>query len=247
MLRSIAASVTGGMNGSSSSSTNGVNGDAGHHDDDQGSSSSSSTTRTLLIIHAESNTRLAIQGIPAEIHGHASNLRDDFIDHLNESGKSEKLAALAAPKALDDDDEEEGDAAAKVAPVDIVLPLLVTAHWLDFLSRQTAAFNSAIVPLISSSTAYFAEKHLDNSTIDIHEAAHRAKLDVDEKKLVISAWVRSVSLLGTGNYGPRGKIWQDKAQSGTVVYAVFGGQGSNEYYWDEMEVGDCSTIGDILS
>ena len=246
MLRSIAASVTGGMNGSSSSSpTNGINGH--DHVDEAAASSSSSTTRTLLIIHAESNTRLAIQGIPAEIHGHASNLRDDFIDHLNESGKSEKLAALAAPKALDDDDEEEGDAAAKVAPVDIVLPLLVTAHWLDFLSRQTAAFNSAIVPLISSSTAYFAEKHLDNSTIDIHEAAHRAKLDVDEKKLVISAWVRSVSLLGTGNYGPRGKIWQDKAQSGTVVYAVFGGQGSNEYYWDEMEVGKSTTINDILS
>jgi len=208
--------TNGALNGNGSSALNGH----GHGSDAGSSSGSGSSERSLLLIHSESNTRLAITGIPETLYGLASDLRDEFFEGLRESGKYTQLI----PEAQDNDDEEEEGAVKQVNNT----PLLLASYWLQFLAPQ----HHAAKPILGASKNFFAKQFLVNNTIDIHSIA--SKLDVDERKAVIGGWVSVCAKLGQEDFGPKGKIWQ--GDSSINLYAVFGGQGSNEYYWDEMEV-----------
>lgn len=187
-----------------------------------GSSTSSNTQRSLLIIHKPSNTRLSIDGVPETLLGYAVDLKDEFLEHLNESGKGEKLVLEAAPKAsADDEDDEQDEASASSSSSSSSnnAHLFLASYWLEFLSSPSK--HEISLPILSSSRDYFLSHFMNKSTLDIHSIAGKLN-DVDEKKLVLKSWFETCSKIGDGYYGPTGKIWDGK--SDTNIYAVFGGQ-----------------------
>lgn len=211
--------LNGGLNGNASTSNG--NGAAGSH----------GGNRSLLVIHKPSNTRLTIDGVPETLLGLAIDIREEFLEHLNESGKGDKLVSEAAPSENEEDEEEQqdGSSSSSNAVKSSNAQLFLASYWLDFITPK----HSIATPILQASRDYFAKIFLKSSTLDIHDIAGKLS-DVDEKKLVIRSWIEACAKLDGKDFGPKGKIWDDK--SPTSIYAVFGGQGSNEYYWDEMEV-----------
>ena len=205
--------------------TNGLN---GHASVDGASPSSSgqaqASSRVLILVHSESATRLPITGVPEGVYGLAADLRDEFFDELKESGRYAQL--IPEPSSGSEPDEE----AAGVDTPENTSSLLLASYWLQFLAPQ----HEVAQPILAASKDYFSRAFLMDGAKDIHDLA--SKLDVAEKKTVIGAWIAVSAKLGNG-FGARGKIW-DPASKTTSLYAVFGGQGSNEYYWDEMEVSE---------
>lgn len=205
-------------NGTTASASSNLNGSSASHN---GSSpSSSNTQRSLLIIHKPSNTRLSIDGVPETLLGYALDLRDEFLEHLNESGKGEKLVLEAAPKASsDEDNEQQQDEASSSSTSSNNAHLFLASYWLEFLSSPSK--HEISLPILSSSRDYFLSHFMQQSTLDIHSIAGKLN-DVDEKKLVLRSWFETCSKIGDGYYGPTGKIWDGK--NNTNIYAVFGGQ-----------------------
>lgn len=212
------------VNGSSKvNGLNGLNGSSSH------SPSTSSEGRPIHIIHSESGTKLTIPGIPGDIYGLAADLRDEFIEILKQDGRGASLVPEGS--------EEEQDERIQRDPFVREVPaLLLASYWLDHLAAQ----HQLTRPILSASRTYFVGRFLSKnpqageSDVDVHTLCSR--LDTGERKAVIGAFVRASSLLDDArdDYGPRGKLWTTAEK--LSVYAVFGGQGSNEYYWDEMEV-----------
>lgn len=219
----------GNTNGTGSSATSHANGNGISHP---------ASHRSLLIIHKPSNTRLAIDGVPETILGFALDLKDEFLEHLNESGKGDKLVAEAAPAPVDEDDEQPEHDPSSSSSSSSSAPkhnaqLFLASYWLDFITPK----HDLATPILQASRDYFASTFLLNSTLDIHSVAGKLS-DTDDKKLVLKSWINACAKLGAEDFGPIGKIWDEK--SNTSIYAVFGGQGSNEYYFDEFEVGRLS-------
>jgi len=181
---------------------------------------------SLLIIHKLSNTRLSIDGVPETLLGFALDLKDEFLEHLNESGKGEKLVLEAAPS--DEEAEEDETPEAALARQSNNAQLFLASYWLEFITPK----HDLATPILQASRDYFAFTFLRNSTLDIHSVAGKLS-DTDDKKLVLKSWINACAKLGD-DFGPTGKIWDEK--SNTSIYAVFGGQGSNEYFFDEFEV-----------
>lgn len=228
-------------------SSNGLNGTNGHHHHVNGtssssSSSSSSSKRTLLIQHVETHTKVVVPGIPETVYGLADSLRDEFVDHLKQDGRADRLTPEAAAGNSADDNEDDGDedeegGASKAATNNSALFLL--SYWLDFLVQSTALQHAFSTPILAASRDHFSTRFLANGQRDIHDLA-AGITDTDEKKLVVRSWVAACARLGGTDFGAKGKIWRDDAS--TKIYAVFGGQGSNEYYWDEMEVSEAFLV-----
>lgn len=224
------------MNGLNGHAANGgTNGYNGASSSSSSASSSSNGTRQLQLVHSESSTRLAIPNIPESIFGLAVDLRAEFFDLLKENGNIEKLIP-DTPAGGDEGEDEEDGAAAGANVTSNHSALLLMGYWLEFLVQQ----HSATRPIQAASLAYFRAHFLANDSKDLHSLV--SKLDVDEKKLVLSSFIAlSVRVYGDDpaaggapEFGPPGKLWSRDFK--TSIYAVFGGQGSNEYYWDEMEV-----------
>jgi hypothetical protein len=216
----------GGLNGITSSISSLLGGNGAS------SSSSSSSSRSLLVIHKPSNTRLSIEKVPETLLGFALDLKDEFLEHLNESGKGDKLVVEAAPQDVEEDEDESNTALSRQQP-STNAQLFLAAYWLDFITPK----HDLATPILQASRDYFASVFLRNSTLDIHSVAGKLS-DTDDKKLVLKSWINACNKLGGIDFGPTGKIWDEK--SNTSIYAVFGGQGSNEYFFDEFEVGSPS-------
>lgn len=212
-------------NGNGTGTGNGSNGSHAH--------------RSLLVIHKPSNTRLSIDNVPETLLGFALDLKDEFLEHLNESGKGDKLVAEAAPQEIDEDDEEAIAAASSSSAGPLHnAQLFLASYWLEFITPK----HDIATPILQASRDYFAAVFLVNSTLDIHSIAGKLS-DTDDKKLVLRSWINACAKLGS-DFGPTGKIWDEK--SATSIYAVFGGQGSNEYFFDEFEVSFFSSVPSIL-
>lgn len=203
-----------------------------------GASSSSSSSRSLLIIHKPSKTHLSIEQVPETLLGFALDLKDEFLEHLNESGKGEKLVLEAAPQEVEEEEEDSSSAVARSQPANNA-QLFLAAYWLEFITPK----HDLATPILQASRDYFAQVFLKNSTLDIHSVAGKLS-DTDDKKLVLKSWINACNKLGGVDFGPTGKIWDEK--SNTSIYAVFGGQGSNEYFFDEFEVGPSSLPSKIM-
>ncbi|KAL7003882.1 fatty acid synthase alpha subunit Lsd1 [Cystobasidiomycetes sp. EMM_F5] len=243
-MSSVVAAVSAAVNGIGGGRVNGANGDA--------SSDNSTTTTTLLLIHPESNTRTAIP-IENSLLSHALNLREEFIDSLGEGPRGLRLKELANEYAEQRREGEADDGESPVSTPPTPLPLLLSAYWLDYLVNHIVTRTSSAKDtrnVLASSLDHFQAAYLVDFSIDIHQAANQPtgqhSLDLEERKTVIASYVEAVGRVypgDDGHYGPRGRMWREGEE--TRVYAVFGGQGSNEYYWDEMEVG--LSIGDPLA
>jgi hypothetical protein len=214
------------MNGFSHSNANGLNGSAGNGNNASGSNGNSTTStgaphRSLLVIHKPSNTRLSIDGVPDTLLGLAIDLRDEFLEHLQESGKSDKLVAEAAPGPVEEDDDGNEIPSTQTNNANLFL----ASYWLDFIAPK----HELSRPILKASRDFFANTFMNKSTRDIHDIAGTLS-DTDDKKLVLKRWIQACVKIGDEDFGPTGKIWD--SNSNTSVYAVLGGQGTNESYWD---------------
>ena len=228
----MAAATTNGVNGHAQDAANGhghaqdaANGH-GHANQEEGQG------RTLLIQDASSGSKLSIHGIPIEVFGLADQLRDEFVDYLKNEQRSSRLAVPAPDGDADDAEEEPGSGNASSGTTLNNSPLFLASYWLEFLALQ---HSDTARPILIASRAFFSSTFLAKGTLDIHTLGGTLS-DVEEKKLVLSAWVGVCARIGDGEFGPRGQIWREENGGRVRTYAVFGGQGSNEYYWDEMEV-----------
>ena len=227
------------MNGAAAAA---VNGHANGHSSSSHSAESHGS-RTLLIQHSGSGSKLSIPDIPIEVFGLADQLRDEFQDYLAGSESSadgqvqvRSSRLVAVPEGAEDAEEDQEDGATSGAPTVNNAPLFLASYWMEFLALQYGS-NTAR-PILVATRDYFSTTFLSDGSLDIHSIGATLP-DVQEKKLVISAWVKLCAKIGDGQFGAKGQIWrEDNTREGGRVrnYAAFGGQGSNEYYWDEMEV-----------
>ncbi|TIC66451.1 hypothetical protein E3Q02_01872 [Wallemia mellicola] len=89
--------------------------------------------------------------------------------------------------------------------------------------------------VLQASLVHFHQVHLTN--IDVHNLT--AKLDADLRKLVLSAYFKSKASLEAANLetpkSPAAALIEQSLQGNANVYALFGGQGANEVYFDELQ------------
>ncbi|OAV94208.1 hypothetical protein PTTG_27068 [Puccinia triticina 1-1 BBBD Race 1] len=194
-------------------------------------------TRPHLIAHPPSGARLSLALPAAEpLLSLAETARDAFLGWLDRQPDAALLQPPAAERDADDDDgdgeEERADQQAHDTAAEPSLVLL--AHYLLFLA-STAAQNA---PLIRPAIAHFHTHVLDSPPTDIHSAAADLTSSDPARRLVIRAYFQArhalpPTLAHELPGPPLGKLW-DKAQQGKKLVGVFGGQGVNETYWQEL-------------
>ncbi|KAG8997734.1 3-oxoacyl-[acyl-carrier-protein] synthase [Tulasnella sp. JGI-2019a] len=146
----------------------------------------------------------------------------------------EEFVHTYKPTAVVLEDEEGVVSNSEELPVE-----LITAFAAFVASRvnEDEASRSGRVSLLKATLAKFTSQYL--STIDIHSLA--TNFDAELRKQVLSSYFFSLSTLESHVEAanvPRAKqsALFDAAAKGTAsVYAIFGGQGVNEIYFDELQ------------
>ncbi|PLW42844.1 hypothetical protein PCANC_06854 [Puccinia coronata f. sp. avenae] len=110
--------------------------------------------------------------------------------------------------------------------------LILLAHFLQFLSTRPR--DHAIIP---ATLKHFHSKILKNNSIDLHSAAFQQTSSEEARRLVIRAYYLARHALPNNVPDlpslPVGRLWKHDEPQKKLV-GVFGGQGVNETYWQEL-------------
>lgn len=193
-------------------------------------------TRPLALVHAPSQCKVSIAVSSAHDDWVAAEvLRESFaaLDDPNAVG----LDGAAGAPLNDNDDDDDAEERAKESDE---RQLALAAHFLKHVAERTEIGSDTALhtgQVLASSFAFFHARFLpqrDND--DVHSLA--AALMPDVRKLVLAAYFLARSRLQQlGEHVPVAKsALLEHAGDDVQLYALFGGQGMNEVYFDELQV-----------
>lgn len=199
------------------------------------------TARPLVLLHPTTQTRVSIhvpstpqEWIAAEV------ARDTFQDWLHAQEKSGHLIGFDAVEA----DEDNPDAAADDnAEKELVLSAYFLSHVASLLTFPSTATSPATAAVLLSAYSFFVSRFL--SETDIHSLA--ASLPSPIRALAISSYFAArtkLEIAGLGKNVPKSlesALLKEASSGSAELYALFGGQGMNEVYFEEIEVSFCSS------
>ncbi|KAA1103250.1 beta subunit of fatty acid synthetase [Puccinia graminis f. sp. tritici] len=206
------------------------------------------STRPHIITHHPSRARLSFP-IPTteEILSQAEITRDEFLRWLDQQLDSPLLqlshqrGQRSEEEGGEEEEEEGGGGVEKVdggAQIDEQrgqeASLLLLAHYLQFLSTRPGPFNHN--ELIHISLTHFHSVILKNLSLDLHSAAFHQTTSDEARRLVIKAYFLARHALSDSDCPrpPVGKLWSADGVPQKKLVGVFGGQGVNETYWQEL-------------
>ncbi|GAA5825048.1 hypothetical protein JCM11251_006076 [Rhodosporidiobolus azoricus] len=191
------------------------------------------TSRPLVLLHPSSQTRLSInvpstpqEWIAAEV------ARDTFQDWLHAAEKEGNLVGFEAAEV--DDEQAGGDG---ISEQELVLNAYFLAHVADLLPFPASATSPATAAVLLAAFSHFSSTFLQGT--DVHSLA--ASLPAPVRSLVISSFYLAKTKLeveGLGKVLPQQQqsALLQKVETGEAeLYGLFGGQGMNEVYFDELQ------------
>ncbi|GAA5834963.1 hypothetical protein JCM5353_003337 [Sporobolomyces roseus] len=192
------------------------------------------TTRPLVLLQTTTQTRISIhvpstpqEWIAAEV------ARDTFQDWIHAANKDGHLVGFDAAE-VDDEEEGGGDGSSEK---ELVLTAYFLSHVAGLLPFPATATSPATAAVLLAAFSHFTSTYL--SGIDIHSLA--ASLPTPVRSLLISSFYVAKSKLeiaGLAKSLPKSSesALLKKAVAGeSELYALFGGQGMNEVYFDELQ------------
>ncbi|BGP56496.1 hypothetical protein JCM8202_004608 [Rhodotorula sphaerocarpa] len=191
------------------------------------------TTRPLVLLHSSSQTRLSLhvpstsqEWIAAEV------ARDTFQDWLHAAEKNGNLVGFEAAEV----DDEQGDDAA-FDEKELVLNAYFLTHVAGLLPFPQSATSPSTAAVLLAAFNHFSSTFLNGT--DIHSLG--ASLPAPVRALAISSFFLAKTKLqveGLGKVLPKQAepALLEKVSAGQAeLYALFGGQGMNEVYFDELQ------------
>ncbi|KAI7949825.1 hypothetical protein MJO28_008646 [Puccinia striiformis f. sp. tritici] len=203
------------------------------------------TTRPFVISHLRSGARVSFPVPSTEsILSQAEISREEFLRWLDQQPSDSPLALLntqsvgerSGEQEQEEEDQEEGggeeenDKAQK--DLDQQRSLVLLAHYLEFLTINNKN-GDGVVDLIQVTLKYFHQEVLKNQSIDVHSAAFDQTSSDEARRLVIRAYYLARHSIPDFPAPPVGKLWKSDEPQKKLV-GVFGGQGVNETYWQEL-------------
>lgn len=198
-----------------------------------------SSSRPLTLQHLASSARVSFPVSSSHADWTAAEVsREAFGDYLASQTQSPLLTLFAEDEAAAEEDEEAAGADAKKlaakAQKDKEASILLLAHYLEFSASRPAPTDTS---LTLSALKGFHHQVLQDGAVDPHSAARELTSSEEARKLVLRAYfVARIALeeQKSSDLPPAvvGKLWQQSEAK--KVVGVFGGQGVNETYWDEL-------------
>lgn len=190
-------------------------------------------SRPLVLLHPSSSTRVSVSTPSSAASWTAAEVaRDTFHDWLHEQDTAGHLVGFEAAEL-----DEDNPAAATDARTE--RELVLTSYWLEHLAgllNFPSGTSEATAQVLDASFRHL-DAHFLAST-DVHSLA--AALAAPVRALVISSYYHArtkLQVAGIDLPAPHGGALLAEASAGTAeLYAVFGGQGMNEVYFDELQV-----------
>lgn len=198
--------------------------------------------RPLQLSTASTQVRIPVPVAPYEAWIAAVVLRDEFHRASSNTWSAAEKDALAIKEeeeeVQDDQEEEEGESssvqqAAKKKQKALEARLILTSKFLSFLAGKiegSKRASSAYEFKVLESTWCYFNKHFLGDSVDVHKLA--SSLDVDIRSSVLCAYYEAYVLLDAANAAVPGieipKLLKLAQQGGAELFALFGGQGSNE-------------------
>lgn len=216
--------------------TNGINGVNGRHSSPS-SAIESSSTRPLTLQHVASSARVSFPVSSSHADWTAAEVsREAFGDYLHSQLESPLLTLFAADEAAAEEDVDEAKKSVAELQKEKEASILLLAHYLEFSASRLSPTDKA---LTLSALKGFHHQVLQDDSVDPHSAARELTSSEEARKLVVRAYfVARIALEESKTEGVPaavvGKLWQQSEAK--KVVGVFGGQGVNETYWDELSV-----------
>ncbi|CAH7674047.1 hypothetical protein BY996DRAFT_7786525 [Phakopsora pachyrhizi] len=193
-------------------------------------------SRPLVLAHLPSFSRVSFpidssdsSLIDAEIS------REEFSLWLDRQFNSPLRALADQPDSQSEDEIGENDSESEAENVKarrlLEANLLLLAHYLEFSSTR-----SSDQALTKAALNHFHQSVLRNSSLDVYFASAELTSSEEARKYVIKAYFLARGAFDDQSSVPElvlGKLWG--ANSCSKLFGVFGGQGVNETYWDELE------------
>lgn len=203
-------------------------------------------TRPLVLSYIPTGSRVHLP-VPEKNYVAAEILRDVFTRFLDDNEDAKVALAFDEVDTSADDEEESGnDSKANQAKAQLKKDrqLVLLSLFLRLVSSPAHtsphknARAEANISILRAAVNHLVEAFLQPSGIDIHALAF--KLDTEQRRIVIRSFFEARTVLEQNGQlnvasGPISKLLTG-SQGQAVVHAVFGGQGTNEVYFDELSV-----------
>ncbi|KAH9810339.1 hypothetical protein DFH28DRAFT_903061 [Melampsora americana] len=202
------------------------------------SASIDQSSRPFLLSHLPTSARVSFpvpsnqsQWTLAEISREAFNLWLELQTHspLNSIIQAQNQQK-EDDQAEDDDNELENKKSIQLAKNIDEASLILLSHYLEFSSNR-----STDQSLTLAAITHFHQEILQSDHLDPHSLAYQKTSSEEARKQIIRAYyLARISLEGHPDLPKAivGQLW--KEENGKKVVGVFGGQGVNETYWDEL-------------
>jgi len=213
-----------------------------------GKSEAQISTRPLVLSNLPTGTRVHLP-VPESNYVAAEILRDVFTRYLDDNEDAKvALAFDEVDTSEENSDEDAGSSSTAISSAKAQLKkdrqLVLLALFLRLVAspaHTNSSKNSRAevnISILQAAVTYLVDAFLEPQSIDIHALAF--KLDTEQRRIVIRSYFEARTVLshaGKTNLssGPLSKLLMDK-DGKAVIHAVFGGQGTNEVYFDELQV-----------
>lgn len=195
------------------------------------------TTRPLVLLQPTTQTRISIhvpstpqEWIAAEV------ARDTFQDWIHAANKDGHLVGFDAAEV--DDEESSSGGNDQGSEKELVLTAYFLSHVAGLLPFPATATSPATAAVLLAAFSHFTSTYL--SSTDIHSLA--ASLPAPVRALLVSSFYIARSKLenaGLAKSLPKqieSALLKKAVNGESELYALFGGQGMNEVYFDELQV-----------
>lgn len=206
-------------------------------------STSLPSTRPFLLCHLPTSARVSFP-VPAiephwtgaEISREAFNL---WLELQSESPLNLILQQQQQPASIDDQDDDLDSKPSQDTNNNTATEasLILLSHFLEFSASRPSEQSLTLAAL-----SYFHQSILDHNTIDPHNLAKVQTSSEQARQQIIRSYYLARTSLENCDGLPEavvGRLWRDEMNK--KVVGVFGGQGVNETYWDELVVSLRST------
>ncbi|KAK4046932.1 fatty acid synthase alpha subunit Lsd1 [Microbotryomycetes sp. JL201] len=194
------------------------------------------TSRPLVIVHGTTRISIFVPSSSAEWTA-AEVARETFNDWLVASEKQGNLVGFEAIEANEDDDPTGAAAQADEREKQLVLTSYFLSHLASFLTFPATATSPATAAVLLASFTYLVQTFLQDA--DVHTLA--AALTAPIRALVISSYFQARTKLQVAGLASKlpetidSALLKQAASGDAELYALFGGQGMNEVYFDELQ------------
>ncbi|MCO5566161.1 hypothetical protein L7F22_019837 [Adiantum nelumboides] len=212
------------------------------------SPSSGDARRPIQLSTANTQVRIPVPVTPYEAWIAAVILRDEFhraLSSLQNDAEREILDNKEEPAAqqVEDVDDQDAEQAARLQAKRkqraTEARIILTSKFMGFLAAKLegkAAKSNYESKVLECTWNYFNKQFLGEHT-DIHKLT--ASLDIDVRTSVLRSFYEAFTLLETAGVASPGisrpALFNAVDKSEAQVFALFGGQGNNEVYFNELQ------------